>query len=267
MVGGSRFRLFAVVVLACVSLLQPHALPAELVTVRHLEGLSNGFLALRTMEGKLLADGEITQVAKGDRVTSRVLFRFKDGSMYDDTAVFSQRGSFRLLSDHLVEKGPSFKDPMETLLDASTGEVTVRYTDEDGKEKTINQRLDLPTDVANGLLMTLVKHIQPTIPETTVSFVATTPNPRLVKLVIVPQGAEPFTHGTIKLKAMHYAVKVKIGGITGLFAHLVGKQPPDMQIWVLDGDAPAFVKLEGQFYDGGPIWRVELATPAAFPKG
>jgi hypothetical protein len=40
--------------------------------------------------------------------SSRVFFRFKDGSMYDDTAIFSQRGSFRLLSDHLVEKGPSF---------------------------------------------------------------------------------------------------------------------------------------------------------------
>ena len=266
MLGRSQFRQF-VVLLACISLLQANAQPAERITVRHLEGLSNGFLALRTMEGKLLADGEITQVAKGDRVTSRVFFRFKDGSMYDDTAIFSQRGSFRLLSDHLVEKGPSFKHPMETLLDASTGQVTVRYTDEDGKEKAINERLDLPADVANGLLMTLVKHVQPNIPETTVSFVAITPKPRLVKLVIVPQGEEPFSHGTIKLKAMHYSVKVNIGGITGLLAHVTGKQPPDTQIWVLDGDAPAFVKLEGQFYDGGPIWRVELATPAAFPKG
>ena len=266
MLGRSQFRLFVVLV-ACISLLQANAHPAELVAVRHLEGLSNGFLAVRTMEGKLLADGEITQVAKGDRVTSRVFFRFKDGSIYDDTAIFSQRGSFRLLSDHLVEKGPSFKHPMETTLDASTGQVMVRYMDKDGKEQTINERLDLPADVANGLLMMLVKHVQPNVPETTVSFVATTPDPRLVKLVIVPQGKEPFSHGTIKLKAMHYAVKVKIGGITGLLAHVTGKQPPDTQIWVLDGDAPAFVKLEGQFYDGGPIWRVELATPAAFPKG
>src|SRR5207244_4666197 len=266
MLGGSQFKQF-VVLLACICLLQANAQPAERVTVRHLEGLSNGFLALRTMEGKLLADGEITQVAKGDRVTSRVFFRFKDCSIYDDTAIFSQRGSFRLLSDHLVEKGPSFKHPMETTLDASTGQVMVRYMDKDGKEQTINERLDLPADVANGLLMMLVKHVQPNVPETTVSFVATTPDPRLVKLVIVPQGKESFSHGTIKLKAMHYVVKVKIGGITGLLARVMGKQPPDTQIWVLDGDAPAFVKLEGQFYDGGPIWRVELATPATFPKG
>src|SRR5207237_9707654 len=121
MLGRSQFRLF-VVLMACVSLLHANAQPAEVVPVRHLEGLSNGFLALRTMEGKLLADGEITQVAKGDRVTSRVFFRFKDGSMYDDTAIFSQRGSFRLLSDHLVEKGLSFKHAMEPVLDGWSGE-------------------------------------------------------------------------------------------------------------------------------------------------
>src|SRR5438105_10456646 len=115
MLGRSVSRL-SVVLLACMSLFQANAQPGERVAVRHLEGLSNGFLALRTMEGKLLADGEITQVANDDRVTSRVFFRFKDGSMYDDTAVFSQRGSFRLLSDHLVEKGHSFKHPMETKL-------------------------------------------------------------------------------------------------------------------------------------------------------
>src|SRR5207244_6453458 len=100
MLGSSQFRLF-VVLAACISLLQANAQPAERVAVRHLEGLSNGFLALRTMEGKLLADGEITQVANDDRVTSRVFFGFKDGSLYDYTATFSQRGSFRLLSYQL----------------------------------------------------------------------------------------------------------------------------------------------------------------------
>ena len=264
MIKGLSFTLFAFLVM-CACLLPRGGLRAEQITVRYTEGLSHGFLAVRTLEDKLLADGEITQVAKGDRVTSRLLFRFKDGSIYDDTAIFTQRGSFRLLSDHLVARGPSFKNPMETSLDVATGQVTVRYTNDKGEEKVIKQRLDLPADVANGLLITLIKHIQPTAPETTVSYVATTPAPRLVKLVIVPQRDEPLSHGTIKLKAMHYSAKVKIGGIAGLIAPLIGKQPPDTQIWVLNGHAPAFVKLEGQLYDGGPIWRVELSSPAEFP--
>jgi hypothetical protein len=48
--------------------------------------------------------------------------------------------------------------------------------------------IPLPPDIANGLLFTLVKHIQPNVPHTTVSMVATTPKPRVVKLEILPEG-------------------------------------------------------------------------------
>jgi len=33
-------------------------------------------------------------------------------------------------------------------------------------------------------------------------------------------------------------------------------------VWILGGDAPAFVKAEQPFYAGGPVWRVELASPS-----
>jgi hypothetical protein len=224
----------------------------------------HGFLALRTLDGRRLADGEMTQIAEGDRVTSRLIFRFKDGSVYDDTTIFSQRGAFRLLTDHLVQRGPSFKQPMETSVEASSGQVTVRYKDHDGKEKMLKERRDLPSDVANGLLFTLVKHIQPNVPQTTVSLVATTPKPRVVKLEILPEGEKAVTSGNIKHETVRYVVKVKIGGVAGLVAPLLGKQPPDTHVWVLTGNAPAFVKLEGPLYAGGPVWRIELATPAGF---
>ncbi len=53
----------------------------------------------------------------------------------------------------------------------------------------------------------------------------------------------------------------KIGGIEGK----IGKQPPDIHVWVLGGEAPAFVKMEGPLFYGGPIWRIELASPV-WPK-
>src|SRR5437899_9784995 len=136
--GHFSFRLLAVL-LACAAPFQTIPLTAEQRTVRHLEGLMHGCLALRTLDGKRLADGEMTQIAQGDRVTSRLIFRFKDGSVYDDTTIFSQRGTFRVLNDHLVERGPSFKQPMETSIDASSGQVTVRYKDQDGGEKILRE--------------------------------------------------------------------------------------------------------------------------------
>src|SRR5205085_7253733 len=82
--------------LVCV--LQPNA-PAEPIPARHVEGTEHGFLALRTKEGRVLAVGDLFQVVRGDTVTSRLLFRFKDGSIDDETTVFSQRGTFQLITD------------------------------------------------------------------------------------------------------------------------------------------------------------------------
>jgi len=265
MTNLGHFRFGAVaVLLVCAAILQTVPLGAEQVRVRHMEGLMHGFLALRSLDGKRLADGEMTQIAEGDRVTSHLIFRFRDGSVYDETTIFSQRGAFRLLTDHLVQRGPSFKQPMETSIEASSGQVTVRYWDHDGKEKTLKERRDLPSDVANGLLFTLVKHIQPNVAQTTVSLVATTPKPRVVKLEILPEGEKAVTSGNTKHETVRYVVKVKIGGVAGFVAPLLKKQPPDTHVWVLTGNAPAFVKLEGPLYAGGPVWRIELATPAGF---
>ena len=258
-----RFRLLGAL-LVCTVPFQTISLTADQVPVRHVEGLIHGFLALRTLEGTRLADGEMTQVVEAGRVTSHLIFRFKDGSVYDDTTIFTQRDAFRLLSDHLVQRGPSFKQDMETFIEASSGQITVRYKEKDGKEKVLKEQHELPSDVANGLLFTLVKHIQPKVPHTTVSMVATTPKPRMVNLEIIPEGETAIASGNTKHQTVRYVVRVKIGGVAGLVAPLLGKKPPDTHVWVLTGEAPAFVKLEGPLYDGGPIWRIELAAPAGF---
>ncbi len=231
------------------------------VTVQHKEGLIHGFLVLRTVEGQTIADGDLIQNVHGDRVTSRLVFHFRDGSLHDETTIFSQRKYFRLMSDHLVQKGPSFAHPVDMTLNGSSGRVEVRYT-EDGHEKNAAEHLHLPPDLANGLLLlTLLKNLRPDAHETEVAFVAPTPKPRMVKFHIRPQGEEPFSTGDVQRKAMHYVVKVDIGGITGAFAELLGKQPPDIHIWILEGEAPAFVKYEGPLAFGGPIWRMELVNP------
>jgi hypothetical protein len=101
-------------------------LHADPIPVRHPQGSAHGFVVLKTLEGKRLATGDMTQIVHGDRVTSRLLFRFRDGSLDDDTTVFSQRGVFRLISDHHIQRGPSFPKPMDVLIDAQTGQITSR---------------------------------------------------------------------------------------------------------------------------------------------
>jgi hypothetical protein len=257
--GKEAFAIFM-----CAVLLLPGTLLADMVPVRYLEGLMHGFLELKTLDGKTIADGEITQRAQDNRVTDRLSFQFRDGSTYEDTTTFSQRGTFRLLSDHVIQKGPSFKQPSDTLIDASTGQVTIRSIDDGGKTKIVNEHIDLPPDISNGLLFTMLKDIKPGGSQTTVSMVVATPKPRLVKLIIVREGEEPVSIGRFRYKAMRYAIKVQIGGVTGFMARLTGKQPPDTHVWILEGDAPAFVKSEGPLFAEGPVWRIQLAGAALF---
>jgi hypothetical protein len=150
---------------------------------------------------------------------------------------------------------------MDLSLEVSTGKITVRYTDDAGKERVTTDRLKLPSDIANGMPLTLLKNIRPNVPQTAVSMVAATPKPRLVKLLISPEGEDSFSAGGMTHKATRYVIKVDIGGVAGVVAPLVGKQPQDIHVWILEGDAPVFVKSEGPLYQGGPIWRIELTSP------
>ena len=233
---------------------------AEEIAVRHAEGVVRGFLRLRSPDGAVVANGDLIQTSRGDRVTSRLVFRFKDGSVQDETAVFSQRDRFRLVSDRMSQRGPSFPYPLEVSIDAGAGRVTVRHG-KDGAEKVIEERMELPTDLANGMTLTLLKNIPPSAASTTVSMVVAGPKPRLVHLLITRAGEEPFSVGRASYRAARFNVKVEIGGLTGLIAPLLGKQPHDTSVWIAGGEAPGFVRSEGPFYLGGPLWRIELASP------
>jgi len=235
-------------------------LHADPVPVRHPQGSAHGFVALKTLEGVRIAIGDMTQIVHGDRVTSRLIFHFRDGSVDDDTTVFSQRGTFRLISNHHIQRGPSFPKSVDVLIDALTGQIT--YRTKDGK--LTQTHLDLPPDVSNGLPPNLLMNLLPSIPETKLSFVAPTEKPRLIHISIKPAGNVSFTIGGIKRKAIDYVLHVELGGITGVVAPLIGKQPADYHIWILGGVSPAFIREEGALYEGGPIWRIEQISPA-FP--
>lgn len=259
-----KFLCWCSTAMLCAMLFRPAL--GEPIPVRHIEGTEHGFLVLRTQDGHRIAFGDLVQVVSGDRVTSRLTFHFRDGSLDDETTVFSQRHNFQLIADHHVQKGPSFPHPMDTSVDFGRGQITVRSLDKDGKEKVTSDHMDLPTDLSNGMLLSLVKNIRPDSPETKVPMVVATPKPRLVKLAISPRGEDRFSIAGSPRKAMHYDIKVELGGVAGVVAPIIGKAPSDIHVWILEGKAPCFVKEEGALYEGGPIWSIQLASPV-WPPG
>jgi len=257
---GMRMRLASVLLAGSLLLARQPLLNAEQVTVRFVEGDVHAFLALSTLSGTKLADGEWVQSTDKSTVTARLTFRFKDGSLHEETSIFSQRQRFQLLSDHLVQKGPSFPQPLDSTIDAASGKTNVRYVDH-GEQKTDSRQLEIPEDICNGIIPTLLRNVRADAPPKSFSFIAAMPAPRLVKLEIGVVGREGVSMGTLHGTATNYVLKVRIGGFSGALAPLVGKQPPDSHVWILDGEVPTFFKSEQPLYVGGPVWRIELTSP------
>jgi hypothetical protein len=62
-------------------------------------------------------------------------------------------------------------------------------------------------------------------------------------------------------QGIRYEIKIELGGVAGVVAPIIGKQPPNIQLWIIGGQAPTFVKEEGPIYSDGPIMTIELAKP------
>lgn len=248
-------------VLSLLFLLAAVRSPAEPIRVRYPQGSTHGFVTLRNEEGKAIATGEVTETVRGDVVTARLIFRFHDGSIDDDVTVFSQRGTFRLISDHHIQHGPSYPKPIDVLIQTATGQVTSRSAD----GKVTEEHKDLPPDLSNGLPPNLMLNILPSVAETKISYLAPGTKSRLIQLSIKPEGTASFKVGGMRRTANVFLIHLELGGLTGVIAPLIGKQPSDYHIWVLPGNPPAFIREEGALYEGGPIWRMEQISATFGP--
>jgi hypothetical protein len=232
---------------------------AEPIRVKYLEGTLHGFMVLRNQDGKQIGTGGVDQTVQKGQVTVNLKLHFDDGSDYEESTVFSQRGVFRVLSNHLLQKGPSFKKPMEVWIDCAAGQVKVRDM-KDGEDKISTNHINIPADLANGIAPTVIKNF-PDDSQRTLTILAATPKPRIVKLVVTPEGEETFSFDGAKYKAKHYRARIEIGGVAGAVAPVIGQQPPDSQFWILKGEAPIFLRSMGPLSAGSPVWQIELAGP------
>jgi hypothetical protein len=166
---------------------------------------------LKTVEGIMIATGDVTQIIHGDRVTSRVTFHFRDGSLDDEITIFSQRRFFRLISDHHIQRGPSFPKPIDIFVDAATGKITSKTQDGAIRE----DHFDLPSDVSNGLPPNLLLNILPSTNETKLSFVAPTARPRLISMSIKPEGEVRFSVGAPRARSLTMCSTSNLGSRRG----------------------------------------------------
>jgi hypothetical protein len=216
---------------------------------------------LRTVNGVLIASGDLLQMRRGREVESRMLFHFKDGSVFEETVVFTQEQIFTMQSYRLLQRGPAFTEDTEISLERASGKYHVKTkARKDGREEMFDGKLELPPDVYNGMVLTVAKNLLKGASET-VHFVAFTPAPRLIQLELAPAGDQKVVIGELAQTATHYVFKPILGIGLKFFATLLGRMPPDNHAWIVTEGVPAFVRFEGPLYATGPIWRIDLTTP------
>jgi len=212
----------------------------------------------RSEGGKDIARGEFSQVVQGDEVTMHLLYHFADGSIDDETTTYRQQGTFRLVRNHHIQNGPFFAKPVDFTVEAATGMATSRTVDKHGKIHVESEHVDLPEDLANGFVGTLLLNVSPRTTPFRVGILAPVGGGRLIRILISPEGEQSFHSAGHTLKATVFRIHPELGGIVGVIAPLVGLQPKDVMVWVLEGDEPAVVRIVGQLGGYGPIVSSDL---------
>jgi hypothetical protein len=264
------FKLFAVLALVSLVFVAVSAWPRSTevsspVPVRFEEGVFHGFLILRSEDGGALAFGDLRQVGTGGEIKNHMSFRFKDGSILDETVTFTQDRVFTMRTYHTVHRGPAFPEDLEATLDRSSGKYRVKTKDRaDGKDKEIEGTLVLPANVYNGMILTVLKNLGKSSDDT-IHLITFTPKPEIVKLELTQAGQQTIFIAGVPKRANAYTLHPNLDGARKLLAMLAGRVPPDGQIMVLADEVPTFLRFRGQLFMDGPIWRIELTSPE--PEG
>jgi hypothetical protein len=111
------------------------------------------------------------------------------------------------------------------------------------------------------MIPVVVENMRSDTQETTVSMLVAAPKPRLVKLTISNHGEETCSVAGAPRRAIHYEIKIDLGGVAGVVAPVIGKAPPNVQLWTIGGEAPTFAREQGPIYPEGPMMTIQLVSP------
>ncbi len=224
------------------------------------QGSLHGFLLLKSQDGKVIAAGDQIDIVRGNTIRSELAFHFGDGSVDDEVTDYRQGKTFELLRDHHIQKGPSFPQPLDLTIDKTKGEVTWQET-KDGKSDVQSKHMDLPADLANGMVPLAIESFPANTAEWKVSYLAADPNPRIIQLSIKREGEDRVEVGGAGRRAARFDLHIEIGGVAGAVAPMLGKQPADITMWATVDAVPVVIRTEGALYPKGPIWNAEFTSP------
>ncbi|WNG44384.1 hypothetical protein F0U60_09875 [Archangium minus] len=239
------------------------ASPAWAVELLYPERNATRELAVSTPEGQPLGKGSLTQWTEGERLHVLLTYRYDDGRIIEESAVF-------LTQPELVQERWNWRERKEGqttrqfTFDFGSGRA-VGLTREGGKTRRYTEQLKVePGRTFAGVGFALVaKNLLPQLrqgEEVKLQALAATPKPRKVNVKLSREGTESLTLAGQTLTADRVVIHPEIG-----LASLVVKAP-DTNLYFTGSGPPVMVGGEGPVLEpGDPVVRTELLPQRRAP--
>ncbi|MEO6815784.1 MAG: hypothetical protein ABI177_03720, partial [Edaphobacter sp.] len=148
--------------------------------------------------------------------------------------------------------------PVDFTVEAATGIMTSRTIDKYGKIHVESRHMNLPDDLANGFVGTLLLNVPHDTTPFRVGMLVPVAGGRLIRLLISPEDEQTVDLAGQTFKATIFRIHPELGGFVGMIARLIGLQPKDVKVWILEGEEPAVLVIVGQLGGYGPVVSSDL---------
>jgi hypothetical protein len=232
----------------CASQRNDHLAPAALEVAidpqpTGFEADAHGFPAMRTLEGRPLADGDFTQWLDGDRLHIKIHYEFGPDRWVEENSVVRQTPTLVQERWSWVEmRAGSVQRRFE--VDFLTGNATAEKL-EDGELKHWSKHLDVePGRVFAGSAWSLaIKSVRSRLlrgEKIEFQGVGFTPKPRAGTVEISHAGVDRIPMSGRTVEGDHFRIHPKVPWIARAFVDV-----PDSHMWLVQAPPAAFLRWEG----------------------
>jgi hypothetical protein len=235
--------------------------PVFAIDVTEPAGAAHGFPGLCDINGKKLADGEFRQWAEGNQLHIIVTYRFPDGQVFEEKALFRQQSE-------LAQEKWSWKETKNGKL---SREFTANFltktatalTHENNAPKQWSENLEIePGRTFAGFGFTLaLENLRKRLirgEQIQLRAVGFMPKPQVATVTVSHGGVDRMRMSGRSLKGDHFIIHPEIPFIAKLFIHV-----PDTQIWLTYPPPAGFLRWEGPIVvTSDPLIRVDLLSGA-----
>lgn len=217
------------------------AAPTAAVELRSPPGALHGFPSMSDQAGEVIADGELVQERRGNRLFVQARWVFADGRIAQEAASFTLAPELAQERYAWVERRG--EDELRRFeVDFGSGRAKSVVYEAGGEVDAKDEQLELAAGRAFAGYGVALAASQLALEEGSsaeLTFIAFTPGPRTVTLEVRNDGPSPVSAAGRTIPCVRYTLHPKLPFPISVFVH-----PPDSYLWLTRSEPRALIRAE-----------------------